>query len=243
MSVEVFTDLFTLSQAAVVQFVQLAYQAVQQRGVFRVCLSGGSTPQALYQLLAQPPYAVELPWDRFIFFWGDERLVPPDDPESNYGQTHRSLLSRVPVPPANLCRIKGELAPEEAARDAIAQLQAQAEPGLGWPRLDLALLGLGADGHTASLFPGSDPAPGEILPALAVTGSYQGRPARRVTLTPLVFNSARQVLFLVSGAEKAAAVAASIQGSGDPRRWPARRIQPAAGEVTWLVDAAAAEKL
>jgi 6-phosphogluconolactonase len=242
-TVEVFDTLSTLSQAALVQFVALAHPSIAQRGIFRVCVSGGSTPKLLYRSLAQPPYAGTLPWEKITFFWGDERLVPPDDPESNYGQAQRELFSQVSVPAANIYRIRGELPPAQAAQDYIAQLGRLADPGLSWPRLDLALLGLGADGHTASLFPGSDPALGAGQAALAVTGNYAGRPAERVTLTPDLFNSARHVFFLVAGAEKAAALAASVSGPDDPVRWPAQRIHPTAGEITWLVDAPAAAQL
>jgi 6-phosphogluconolactonase len=242
-TVEIFDSLATLSQAAVVQFVELTHWAIGQRGVFRVCLSGGSTPQMLYATLAQAPFAGMLPWEKITFFWGDERLVPPDDPESNYGQAERELLHPAGVPAANIYRIRGELPPEQAAQDILLRLQQLAEPGMQWPQMDLVLLGLGADGHTASLFPGSDPALGAGQAALAVTGNYQGRPAERITLTPAFFNSARHVLFLVAGAEKAEALAASIYGPDDPIRWPAQRIRPSAGEVTWLVDAPASARL
>jgi 6-phosphogluconolactonase len=241
MAIEISPDLPALSQAAASLFARLAHEAVAARGLFRACLSGGSTPRELFRLLAQPPYQASLPWGQMEFYWGDERLVPPDDPESNYHQAWQELLAHVPVDPGRIVRMKGELSPAEAAADYAAQLRAHAGPGLAWPILDLVLLGLGADGHTASLFPNSDPAPGETQPVLAVTGDYQGRPANRVTLTPLVFNSARQVYFLVNGAEKAAALAATLAPTRDPRRWPAQRIHPAA--VTWLVDSAAAKSL
>lgn len=241
MAIEISRDLETLSQSAARQFARLAQAAVAARGTFRVCLSGGSTPRELYRLLAQPPYASELPWRQTEFYWGDERLVPPDDPESNARQARLELLEHVAVDPARIVRMKGELSPAAAAADYTAQLKARAEPGLKWPRLDLVLLGLGADGHTASLFPGSDPASGVAQAVLAVTGDYQGRPANRITLTPLVFNAARRVFFLVSGAEKAGALAATLGPLRDPRRWPAQRIQ--AAEVTWMVDEAAAKLL
>jgi len=242
-TVEVFDDLSTLSQAAVVQFVELTHWAIGQRDRFWACLSGGTTPRLLFQSLTQPPFAGMLPWDKMFFTWGDERLVPPDDPESNYGLAERELFSQVNVPAENIYRIRGELPPNQAVAEFTGRLQQVADPGLNWPRLDLVLLGLGADGHIASLFPGSDPALGADVPALATTGHYQGRPAGRVTLTPAVFNTARHVLFLVSGAEKAEAVAGSLRGADDPLRWPARRIRPDAGEVTWLIDSAAASLL
>jgi 6-phosphogluconolactonase len=242
-TVEIFDSLTTLSQAAVVQFVELTHWAIGQRGVCRVCLSGGSTPATLYATLAQAPFAGMLPWEKITFFWGDERLVPSDDPESNYGQAEREFLHTVGVPAANKYRIRGELAPEQAAQDIMTRLQELAEPGRQWPQMDMVLLGLGTDGHTASLFPGSDPALGAGQAALAVTGNYQGRPAGRITLTPDFFNSAYHVLFLVAGAEKAEALAASVYGPDDPVRWPAQRIHPAAGEITWLVEASAAKKI
>ncbi len=242
-TVEVFDDLATLSQAAVVQFVELTHWAIGQRGQFWACLAGGTTPRVLYQTLTQPPFAGMLPWDRMFFTWGDERLVPPDDPQSNYGQAERELFSKVAVPADNIFRIRGELPADQAVADITARLRELADPGVDWPRLDLVLLGLGAAGPIASLFPGSDPALGAGKPALATTGHYQGRPAGRVTLTPALFKTARHVLFLVSGAEKAEAVAGSLRGADDPLRWPARRIQPAIGEVTWLLDAAAASLL
>lgn len=238
MTLEILPNLEGVSQSAAQQFAVLARQAFERRGRFRVCLAGGSTPRELYRLLAQSPYLEGLPWEKMEFFWGDERLVPPDDPQSNFHQAHLDLLDHVPVEPDHIYRMKGELPPAEAAAEYAAQLRSRADPDLGWPSLDLVLLGLGADGHTASLFPNSDPTPAETQPVLAVTGDYQGRPANRITLTPLVFNSARQVFFLVSGAEKAAALAATLGESRDLRRWPAQRIHP--GEITWFVDAAAA---
>jgi 6-phosphogluconolactonase len=203
------------------------------------------------------------------FFWGDERCVPPDDLQSNYRQAYETLLSHVLVPKENIHRAKGELAPPSAAEDYARQLREFAAPGLDYPRFDLVLLGLGADGHTASLFPGSlfpdslspqvrDPAqspegePVEDLPSggsheggpvLAVTAEFQGRPVNRVTLTPPVFNAARNVLFLVTGQEKAMALAGTRAGRSDPLIYPAQRIEPAEGKVWWLVDEPAARML
>lgn len=239
--IEIFPDLDSLAQAAAERFSALAREAVAGRGQFLVCLSGGSTPLAMYRLLAGPRYCDNLPWDKMIFLWGDERLVPPDDPQSNYGQAWKTLLGRVAVRAENVVRVRGELPAAEAAAAYAAELRRLAGPSSPqpWPRLDLVLLGLGSDGHTASLFPGSDPAQGESCPVLAVSGDYQGRPAARVTLAPAVFNTARQVIFLVAGGDKAIALTATLGAARDPRRWPAQRIQPAAGRITWLVDAAA----
>ncbi len=207
--------------------------------VATLVLSGGMTPQPLYARLAE---AADLGWEHVHVFWGDERLVPPDDPGSNYAAAREALLDRVPLPEANIHRIKGELDEVAAVADYAEQLRRFAQRHDAgcpspWPRFDVVLLGLGADGHTASLFPGS---PAEcVVPVMAVTADYAGRPARRVTLTPIVFNHARRVAFLVSGADKAAAVVAALGPARDPERYPAQRIQPE-GELVWFVDKAAA---
>ena len=238
--IEIYTNLAALSQAAAEKFARLAQAAVSERGCFFVCLSGGSTPARAYQLLAQPPYRSHLPWEKMAFFWGDERMVPPDHPQSNYGQAYQILLSQVPVRDENVHRIQGELLPAEAAQAYASLLQRWAEPGLSWPRFDLLFLGMGADGHIASIFPGAYQKDTYSAPALPVIAQYQGRPAKRITLTPVVFNSARQVVFLVAGADKADALRAVFGPGGKPEDWPARLIQPAEGEVLWMVDAAAA---
>jgi 6-phosphogluconolactonase len=239
--VRVFPHAEALSRAAADQFVSLAAEAIAARGRFVVALSGGETPLAMYHLLVPAP----VEWSGVHVFWGDERCVPPDDRESNYYQARLAWLDRVPLPPGNIHRVHGELDSQQAAADYCHQLREAARPGdpAGWPRFDLVLLGLGADGHTASLFPGSIP-PGEAdSPVLAVTAYYQNRPAGRVTLTPRVFNAARCIWFLVAGANKAEALAASLQGARDPLRWPAQRLQPTDGVITWLADQAAADQL
>jgi 6-phosphogluconolactonase len=236
--VRVFADVSEFSRFAAGLFADLARQALAARGTFLTALSGGGTPLALYRLLALSPFRDELPWARLHFFWGDERCVPPEDPQSNYSQAWDAWLSQVPLPAENIHRAKGELEPPACAEDYSRQLRQFASPGLGFPRFDLVLLGLGADGHTASLFPGS-PAMADS-PVLAVTAEYQGRPAHRITLTPLVFNAARNVAFLAAGREKAAALAAVLGGRPDSVTYPAQRIQPSRGTLWWLVDEAAA---
>jgi len=232
-----------MSRAAAQAIVEIASNALESRGRFVLALSGGSTPLALFSLLAQPPFRDRLLWGQIHFFWADERCVPPDHPESNYGQAQRALFDQVPLPPENVHRIQGELKPARAAEEYVHVLQEFGEADHAWPRFDCVLLGLGADGHTASLFPAVYNPTEQISPAIAVTASYQGRPAQRVTLTPLAFNSARHVLFLVSGQEKAGALAAVLSGSDDPFRWPAQRIHPTDGTVVWIVDEAAATTL
>jgi len=192
---------------------------------------------ALYRLLAREP----IDWTRIHVFWGDERLVPPEDPENSYGQAWEALLKHIPIPTENIHRVASELDPVAAARDYASILREFAAPPLDWPRFDLVLLGLGEDGHTASLFPGSPVDATE--PVIAVTAQYQGRPARRVTLTPLVFNAARQVIFLVTGANKAVTLKGVFSDYNSSEQVPAKRIQPADGQVTWLVDKAAGKEI
>lgn len=238
---EIFSDSQSMSRQAAVLFAQITQGAVAARGRSLSALSGGGTPTALFRLLAQAPYLTSLPWEKMFFFWGDERCVPPDDPESNYNQAQQAFLGQAPVPPENIRRAKGELAPPAAAQDYANQLKEFAEQGLEWPRFDLVLLGLGADGHTASLFPGSSEPAG--MATVAVQANYQGRPAQRISLTPAVFNSAREVIFLVSGAEKAAALLATLAGPRDLSNYPAQRIQPSDGRLWFLADRSAASLL
>ncbi len=243
-NVEILPDPDAVSRAAAERLAALAAEAVAARERCTIVLAGGETPQGLYRLLAQPPYLTTLPWTQFHFYWGDERCVPPDDPESNYYWAHRNLLAHVATPPGQIHRIHGELDPASAAADYIEELRRSVHPDnpLPWPRFDLVLLGLGGDGHTASLFPGP-PAPHEtIAPVIAVEAHYEDRPADRVTLTPLAFDVARNVFFLVTGAGKAEAVAGTLSAR-DTVRWPAQRIHPQQGSITWLVDTAAASRL
>jgi 6-phosphogluconolactonase len=239
--VRIFKDNEAMSEAATNIFIQAAKHAFEARGRFLVALSGGGTPSGLYRLLANDPYRSEMDWEKTFVFWGDERCVPPDDAGSNYHQAYEILLKHVPLPGENILRVKGELEPGQASNAYAQMLKDFADPGLDWPCFDLVLLGMGEDGHTASLFPGS---PVEATsPTLAVTGHYQGRPAKRITLTPLVFNSARKVLFLVTGEGKAVTLSRVLNDVSNQEQYPAQRIQPTDGQVIWLVDEAAAGDL
>jgi 6-phosphogluconolactonase len=221
------------------RFADLAREAVASRGRFSVALSGGSTPGASYALLAQTPFREQIPWDGVHLFWGDERCVPPDHPESNYRLANESLIAGVPILPDNIHRIPGELAPEAAARAYDNSLH---DFFCGpYPRFDLVLLGLGKDGHTASLFPGSPVLEERERLALAVTAIYEDRPAQRVTLTLPAINSTRYAIFVVSGTAKAGIVQAVLEGT--ERRFPAQWVQPTAGQVAWLMDEEAASLL
>ncbi len=241
--VAVFHDHESLTEYAANMILKIASESVSLRGRFSFVLSGGGTPRPMYELLASPPYIDEFPWSKTLIFWGDERSVAPDHEESNYGQAWELLLRHTLVKSKNVYRIKGELTPALAASDYAYELQNLGTGRLRWPRFDLVLLGLGDDGHTASLFPGKATEVEEQASVIAVTAHYGDRPAARVTLTPRVFNSARQIIFLVVGASKAEAVVAALEGTLDPEKWPVQRIRPSDGLITWLLDKPAANDL
>jgi 6-phosphogluconolactonase len=241
--VQVYPDAATLTHAAAEHFVARAAEAVTARGRFTITLSGGSTPRSTYTLLASDEYAPRVDWSRVHVFWGDERCVPPDHPDSNYRTAHEALLRHVPIPTGNVHRIHGELEPERAAREYERALLTVfgASPGGPPPRFDLVLLGMGDDGHTASLFPGTAAVhEGErwvvahLVPKLS---------AWRVTLTPAVINAAAHATFLVSGAAKAERLREVLKGPHRPDVLPAQIVNPTGGQLLWLVDAAAASRL
>jgi 6-phosphogluconolactonase len=237
--IRIFPDGPSLATAAADRFVHLAGAAVSERGRFSVALSGGSTPRATYMLLAAEEDAARVDWSKVHVFWGDERCVPPDHPGSSFRMAREALLDRVLLPEGNIHRVRGELDPEEAARAYADELHSFF--GAEWPSFDLVLLGMGSDGHTASLFPGSPALDEKRRPVVAVTAHYEDRPARRVSLTVPAINTARQVIFLVAGASKAGIVSAVLEGP--PERYPAQLIQPAAGQLAWMMDAPAARLL
>lgn len=236
-------DRAALAAAAAAEFTAAATAAVGARDRFTVSLAGGSTPLDLYRRLASREYAALVPWPGIHFFWGDERHVPPDHPDSNFGAARAALLEHVPVPPGNVHRVPAEIGDaEEAARVYEDELRRCFAPPRGaLPRFDLVLLGLGADGHTASLFPDSS--------ALAERRRWVVAPwieklaAHRITLTLPVLNAAARVLFLVSGKEKAPPLRRVLAGPRGPRELPAQAVAPREGEVVWLVDREAAAEL
>lgn len=237
-------DAEAVSRTAADALVLVARRAVAERGRFTLALAGGSTPRRLYGLLAdaREPFRGQVPWDRTHVFFGDERHVPPDHPESNYRMARQALLAHVGA--ASVHRMRGELPDAAGAAAAYqAELASFFEAGEDGPppRLDLVLLGIGADGHTASLFPGSE--------ALEERRRWVAAPfverlrAHRITLTLPTLDRARQVLFLASGGQKADALARALApppGSAAP---PAGRVRPADGEVTWIADRAAAARV
>jgi 6-phosphogluconolactonase len=231
-----------LFAAAAEEVVHAANEAVAQRGRFTIALAGGSTPKSLYNLVATNARTT-LPWDRMFFFWGDERHVPPTDPESNYRMAEEAMLSKVPVPPGNVFRIKTEN-PEAAAaaedyEKAIRKFFGL-EPGQ-FPRFDLILLGMGPDGHTASLFPGTTAL--QEKSRLVVANWVEKMKTHRITLTLPVLNAARCVTFLVSGTDKAPALKAVLEENVPAEQYPAKLIKPSDGKLIWLIDRAAASQL
>ena len=236
--VRVYQDAESLGLAAATLFSDTAREAITRRGLCLVCLSGGRTPGRTYSALSKSPQRDLVEWPRLHFFWGDERCVPPEDLNSNYRMARELLLGKVPVPPQNIHRIRTELEPELAAQDYALGLSRLAEAPLNWPRFDLLLLGLGEDGHTASLFPHAGVQVGVAAVALQVNEARP--PGWRVTLTPEVLNSARRIAFLVEGPRKAAIAARVLYGAHDPHELPAQLIRPADGELIWLMDSGAA---
>ncbi len=236
----IFKDLESLSREAAAIFIEQAAMSITERGRFLVALNGGGAPNRLFRLLATE-YRKKVDWNKVHVFWGDERCVPPEDAGSNYGQAKEALLDHVPILEGNIHRVKGELDPASAAQDYAQILKSFAGGDLEFPRFDLAYLGMGEDGHTASLFPGSMVhATDTVIP---VTANYQDRPANRVTLTQAVFNEARMVVFMAAGEKKANTLAKVLSGTYNPELYPAQRIKTKNGILIWLVDEAAAGEL
>lgn len=241
MRTHIFRDTDAIAAAALDLFVRAAVAAIRKRGQFRVALAGGQTPRKLYQRLASRPVTA-LDWSAIHVFFGDERPVPPDHSDSNFRMATESLLSRVPLPADNVHRLRGELAPELAAAEYEAELRRgfALEDG-AWPRFDLVLLGMGADGHTASLFPETDAL--RETRRLACANWVPKFGCHRLTLTLPVINAARQVVFLVAGADKARSVKEVLGHPAAEPPLPAALVHPTNGELTWLLDAAAAAEL
>jgi 6-phosphogluconolactonase len=240
--IRIVDDPGALAEVAAREVLEVARAAVAARGRFTVALAAGSTPRETYRRLAQPPVAVQMPWDRTLVFFGDERGVPPDHPDSNYGMAYAALLSQVPIPRERVFRIPGEATDADAVAAEYARALAEA---LGVrrgevPRLDLILLGLGVDGHTASLFPGSPVLKETFRTVVAVHAAAASIP-QRFTLTYPILNAAACVIYLASGAEKAKVVKAALgeRASG----LPAAMVRPANGRLLWILDRAAASLL
>jgi 6-phosphogluconolactonase len=244
--ITIYPDNKSLVSAAADFIADSAEQAIGARGRFTIALSGGHTPEPVYARLAIPAYRDRFEWSKVQVFFGDERCVPPDDPRSNYHMVKTALFDQVPLPEVNIHRIRGEESPEQAAADYTRVLQdsfgGKAATGGPPPEgFDLVLLGMGENGHTASLFPGLAAVTETVHWVMAqyveVVGMW------RITLTPVVINAARQVAFLVSGAQKAKMLHQVLEGPYRPLVLPSQIIEPTQGKLHWLVDEPAAVKL
>ena len=241
--IEQVPDFEELVRVAAQKIVKVAQEAMADHGQMTFALAGGSTPKKLYTLLASDTFRSQIPWDTIHFFWGDERHVPPDHQDSNYRMAREALLAHVPVPENHVHRIPSQLPnAEEAADDYERELREyfQLAPGQK-PRFDLILLGMGPDGHTASLFPGTS--------VVHETTHFVAAPwvekfaTFRITLTPAVLNEAVHVIFLVSGQDKAETLRLVLEGPYQPAIYPAQVINPTQGQLLWLVDKEAASCL
>ena len=245
MSIQIFPDRQTLIESAAAYTAELAVKSIRDSGRFTLALSGGNTPRPVYARLTQPPHVGHIDWSRVHIFFGDERCVPPQDERSNYHMARAALLDQVPFPAGNVHRIRGEDQPESAAAQYISELETAfgGSSGAGAPnsRFDLVLLGMGDNGHTASLFPG--------LAAVTETSRWvmaqyvEVMTMWRVTMTPVLINAARNVAFLVSGSDKAEVLSKVIEGPYQPVVLPSQAIKPLNGELHWLLDSSAAARL
>lgn len=235
-------DLAEISRKAAELFVQISRLAIQHNGRFSVALSGGNTPRALYSLLATDAYRTKIDWSKVHVFWGDERCVPPDDEQSNYRMARETLLLHVPIPQPNIHRIRAEMPDHNvAAEDYEKQLRSFFQFESDLPRFDLILLGMGPDGHTASLFPGT--AALQDTTHLVIANYVEKFGTFRITLTYPVINNAANILFLVSGADKAQVLKEILEGKNQPELYPSQKINPTNGTLRFLVDREAASML
>jgi 6-phosphogluconolactonase len=237
-------DAAALAQSAAKHFAARVREVVAKRGRARIAISGGSTPKATFALLADPgqPYGKEIPWEKVELFWVDERTVGPEDPDSNYRMTREQLLSKVPLQPEHVHRIEGELDPEEAAAryESVIRREFRLE-GAEVPRFDLLWLGMGDDGHTASLFPHTEAL--HQLGRIVCANHVPQKDTWRITLTAPVINEALEVIFLIGGDDKAEPLERVLYGEYDPEETPAQLIQPKNGSLLFLLDKKAAAKL
>ncbi|MFN0158368.1 MAG: 6-phosphogluconolactonase [Bacteroidota bacterium] len=230
---EVFPTAAALTRGTAEEIVRIAIEAQRRSGRVALALSGGSTPRGVFELLGSRAFSAKVNWSHVHLFWADERCVPPDLPESNFRMVQETLLTKIDIPERNIHRMKGELPIEKAAVQYEKELKAHFPVEKGeWPRFDLIMLGLGEDGHTASLFPGTD---GINESGLWVTSVFVERlQSHRLTLTFPVINSARSVMFLVSGSAKARILKEVVEG--ERMMYPAQRVRPANGTLIWMCD-------
>lgn len=241
---QVWPSAAAMALASAELFAKKVEEAVAARGVARIAISGGSTPQATFKLLADPehPFLATVPWDKLQVFWVDERCVPPDDSESNYGVCRDLLLTKTPIREANVFRMEGELDPEEAASRYESTLRNVMKlEGAESPAFDLIMLGMGPDGHTASLFPHTEAL--HEMGRLVVANHVPQKETWRITLTWPVIDQGKEVAFQVEGAGKSGVLAEVLTGRREPERLPSQLIRPANGKLLFLLDEDAAAKL
>jgi 6-phosphogluconolactonase len=232
------------AQAGAQLFLDAAVKAATSRGAARIAISGGTTPKVMFALLADPagPFLKQVPWDKIDLFWVDERCVPPDNAESNYRMTNEAMLSKVPLPADRVHRMEGELDPEVAAARYESTIRNTFKlEGAETPTFDLVLLGMGDDGHTASLFPHTDAL--NEMSHIVVPNHVPQKDTWRITLTWPVINQGREVVFLIEGAGKAQVLHDVFLGPYQPDTYPSQIIRPSSGQLTLLLDRAAAAKL
>jgi 6-phosphogluconolactonase len=223
------------------EIAHVAGEAICMHGEFNLCLTGGTTPERTYDLLATR-FELSVDWKEVQFYWGDERCVRPDDPSSNYAMANRTILSKLKLKPEQIHRIRGEDKPEDAAREYEEELRSRLNLADGeFPRMDLMMLGLGTNCHMLSLFPGI--AALHEQHRLVVPVEVEDKVRHRITLTAPVMNNSARIMFLVSGEGKAAAVKTVLEGKDDPERVPAHLVAPKDGVVIWMMDKAAASHL
>jgi 6-phosphogluconolactonase len=237
-------DAEQVSRTAAEEFVRLAREAIGARGRFTVALSGGSTPRRLFEILAEAPFRDQVDWSKVEFFWGDERSVPPDHKDSNYRMANEALLKKITVPAGHIHRLQADREDRDAA---ACDYQAEIAKTFGVspegdpPVFDLVLLGMGPDGHTASLFPSTTAL--KETQRWVVPNYVPKFSTFRLTLTPRILNRAAQILFLVAGADKAGPLHEVLEGPPDTERLPSQLIRPTTGRLVWLVDKTAAAQL
>ncbi len=241
MHIAIYPDIDTLSHEAAQYIVRIASESIVTRGRFTIALSGGTTPRTLYGLLGSEPYRGQIDWALVDIFWSDERCVPPDSPDSNYHMAQEVLLSRIPIPAQQVHRMPADQPDRDAASQAYAEEMQRTFGTNGIPSFDLIQLGMGPEGHTASLFPHQ--ASLHEQQRLVIPVSVPKPPPDRLTFTPPVLNAARNVLFLVTGADKADALHAVLEGPYQPDEYPAQIVRPPHGEVVWMLDTAVAQNI
>jgi 6-phosphogluconolactonase len=241
--IRILADANSIAQTAAAEFLEAARESVREKGSFSIALAGGSTPKTLYGLLASNPLLqAKVPWSKIQFFFGDERHVPPDHAESNFRMAKEAMLAKAPIDPKQVHRIKAE---KRNAVEAAVEYEDDLRASFGLadqlPGFDLVLLGMGPEGHTASLFPGTKALNEDHR---LVVSNWVGKLyTDRITLTPPVLNNAARVIFMVHGEEKAPALKAVLEGPYEPEQLPAQLIRPKLGKVLWLVDPSAASML